>query len=303
MVTSTVTAAVQGKGTVTVSALGVTGGRLTPDVSFNGAAQQVIYDSKGQMGPLSANFISHDGGSSMATPQWAGLVAIANQLRQAGGETGLAPLTTAQVLQQMYGPLYASSSTYFHQPSIGKSTPDYVATNYNSLGGLGSPVANLLVPALAGPEVTFGAPSAPASPGAPFQVTVTLTDAVTNQPVTGYTGTIRFSSSDPAAGLPASYTFTPADRGSHTFTFTLNTPGAQTITATDGTWTYITGSTSVPVNLPMPGPSPTTTTLVDSANPSNVGDLVNLTAFVAGAPPSAPSRSLTAAAHWAPRPC
>ena len=38
------------------------------------------------------------------------------------------------------------------------------------------------------------------------------------QIATGYTGTIYFSSSDVQAGLPASYTFTAADAGVHTFT-------------------------------------------------------------------------------------
>ena len=51
--------------------------------------------------------------------------------------------------------------------------------------------------------------------------------------VTGYTGTVDFFSSDPLAVLPASYTFTAADGGTHTFTATLETAGLQSITATD----------------------------------------------------------------------
>ena len=46
-------------------------------------------------------------------------------------------------------------------------------------------------------------------------------------------GTIQFSSTDPQAVLPASYTFTAADAGTHTFTVTFKTAGAQSITATD----------------------------------------------------------------------
>ena len=49
----------------------------------------------------------------------------------------------------------------------------------------------------------------------------------------GYTGTVHFTSSDAQAGLPADYTFTAADAGSHTFTVTLKTAGTQSITATD----------------------------------------------------------------------
>src|SRR6202043_2261331 len=51
--------------------------------------------------------------------------------------------------------------------------------------------------------------------------------------VTGYTGTVTFSSSDVQAGLPASYTFTTADAGVHTFTATLKTAGTQSITVKD----------------------------------------------------------------------
>ncbi len=50
---------------------------------------------------------------------------------------------------------------------------------------------------------------------------------------TGFLGTINFSSSDPQAVLPASYTFTAANAGSHTFTVAFKTAGPQSITATD----------------------------------------------------------------------
>src|SRR6202007_3088431 len=54
-----------------------------------------------------------------------------------------------------------------------------------------------------------------------------------NQPATGYNGTVTFSSTDPAAQLPAAYTFTSADQGVHTFQgVLLPTPGNQTISIT-----------------------------------------------------------------------
>src|SRR5262249_20865127 len=59
-----------------------------------------------------------------------------------------------------------------------------------------------------------------------------------------YTGTIHFSSSDNAALVPADYTFTPADNGSHTFTATFNTGGTQSLTARDTTTSSITGTQS-----------------------------------------------------------
>ena len=68
--------------------------------------------------------------------------------------------------------------------------------------------------------------------------TVTVRDTI-GQVATGYTGTIYFSSSDVRAGLPASYTFTAADAGVHTFSATLKTAGTQLLTAYDSTGTLV----------------------------------------------------------------
>ncbi len=80
--------------------------------------------------------------------------------------------------------------------------------------------------------------------GTPFTVTVTAKDA-SNATVTGYTGTIAFTSNDGLAVLPANYIFTGADAGVHTFTtgVTLKTAGnGKTVTVTGsgktGTATY-----------------------------------------------------------------
>jgi hypothetical protein len=64
--------------------------------------------------------------------------------------------------------------------------------------------------------------------------TVSAKDASGNV-VSGYTGTVNFSSSDVKAGLPASYTFTAADGGSHTFSATFKTAGTQSLTVKDST--------------------------------------------------------------------
>jgi hypothetical protein len=88
--------------------------------------------------------------------------------------------------------------------------------------------------------------------GSPLAITVTAVDGSGN-PVTGYTGTVHLSSSDPKAQLPADYTFTTADAGSHSFTVALGTTGQQTITASDGVYRSITGSSgSITVS---PGPA------------------------------------------------
>jgi len=93
----------------------------------------------------------------------------------------------------------------------------------------------------------------------PFTVTVTALDSLGNT-VTGgrYQGTIHFTSSDSAANLPANYTFTAADAGVHTFTnaVTLNTTGAQSVSATDTALSSLTGSTAVGCCGPQAGETP-----------------------------------------------
>jgi hypothetical protein len=78
-----------------------------------------------------------------------------------------------------------------------------------------------------------GFPS-PVTAGAAGSFTVTASDAYGNR-TTGYTGAVRFTSTDPWAVLPPGYTFTAADAGQHTFSATLKTAGTQSLTATDTT--------------------------------------------------------------------
>jgi hypothetical protein len=84
--------------------------------------------------------------------------------------------------------------------------------------------------------------------GVPFDVIVSAIDQY-NQAAVGYTGTITFSSADPhGAILPADYTFTLADGGSHTFAglTILYTAGIQDVTVTDAA-NGLTGSANVTV--------------------------------------------------------
>jgi plastocyanin len=85
-----------------------------------------------------------------------------------------------------------------------------------------------------------GFPSA-VTAGVAGTVTVTIQDS-SGHTVTGYTGTVHFTSSDLQAVLPADYTFTAADAGVHSFSLTLKTAGTQSITATDTGSSSITGS-------------------------------------------------------------
>jgi hypothetical protein len=86
----------------------------------------------------------------------------------------------------------------------------------------------------------------PALPGLPTPVIVVALDA-SNHVVAGYAGTVHFSSSDGSATLPADYTFTASDHGSHLFAATFATAGQQTLTATDTASDSLTGCVSVRV--------------------------------------------------------
>lgn len=97
------------------------------------------------------------------------------------------------------------------------------------------------------PRFQVQAATANAVPGIPFQVTVTAQSSVGFQ-LGNYNNSVHFTSSDPAATLPADYTFVPStDNGSHTFTVTLNTTGPQTVTATDTVINAMTGSGPVDI--------------------------------------------------------
>jgi hypothetical protein len=88
--------------------------------------------------------------------------------------------------------------------------------------------------------VASGLPT-PRTAGTSGSIRVTAADS-SGTTATGYTGTIHFASTDPAAILPADYTFTAADAGTRTFSVMLGTAGTQSVTATDTVTPSITGS-------------------------------------------------------------
>jgi hypothetical protein len=83
----------------------------------------------------------------------------------------------------------------------------------------------------------------PTPAGSAGVFTVTVVDGNGN-PVTGYLGTVHFTSSDPQATLPRDYTFTAADGGTHDFGAVLKTAGPQSITVTDTSFSNLIGTQS-----------------------------------------------------------
>jgi subtilisin family serine protease len=68
--------------------------------------------------------------------------------------------------------------------------------------------------------------------GTPSAITVSTEDSYNNI-ITCYRGAVSLDSSDLNATLPAVYTFTASDAGTHTFAVSLDTAGTQSITAQD----------------------------------------------------------------------
>jgi Ca2+-binding RTX toxin-like protein len=123
--------------------------------------------------------------------------------------------------------------------------------------------------------------------------TVTARDAFGNT-VTNYTGTVTFSSSDGAAMLPADYPFVLGDNGVHTFTATLETPGTQSITATDKANSSVTGTqANITVNSPAPIFRP-----IDGVDSQNRGVVCFEITFQILAPPSPATDTFHYAIDW-----
>ena len=125
----------------TVNASGM---RTIPDVASdaNPNTGVAVYDSyNGGSSPW-----YQVGGTSVATPCWAGLIALADQIRVSAGQTNLSGPT------QTLPALYSLPAGDFHDITSGTSTgsPNYTAAaGYDLVTGLGTPRANLLVPDLA----------------------------------------------------------------------------------------------------------------------------------------------------------
>jgi hypothetical protein len=257
------------KGIVTQS----TTKRTSPDVSYDANPNTgfPVYETYGNSS--SAPWLQY-GGTSDAAPQWAALVAIADQGRAIDGEAALSGTTLMK-------DLYSLPSSDFHDVTTGTSSgsPRESATaGYDLATGLGTPIANLVVVGLVGGSATSSSTihfsisgASTATAGGSYSFTVTALNA-NNQVDTAYTGTVKFASSDPSAVLPANYTFKASDAGTHTFTVTFKTAGTQSLTVTDTSNASSTGSeTGITV---FPG---ATTELVYLQQPSSglVGNSIN----------------------------
>jgi hypothetical protein len=213
------------------------GARALPDVAMDsGAAQEYdVFTST-----LTADFKTAsrsavgwlgDAGTSAAAPIWAGLIAIADQGRALAGGT---PLTG---YSQALPALYSLPAVDFHDIESGNNG-DPAGPGYDLATGLGTPVANLLIPDLAAYEIPSKLaikiePPASAVVGTTFGLTVEVNDRFGN-PATGGTVTVALGNNPGDATLGGTLT-EPVENGVANFSdLTLSQAGAgYTLTVTD----------------------------------------------------------------------
>jgi subtilase family serine protease len=115
--------------------------RTTPDVAYdaNPSTGFYVYDSYENSGWLSV------GGTSAGAPQWAALIAIADQGRYLAGKTTLDG--ASQTLYAIYRMSQSSQYTYFHDVTSGNNGGS-AGSGYDQVTGNGSPIAYMVVDGL-----------------------------------------------------------------------------------------------------------------------------------------------------------
>jgi hypothetical protein len=222
--------------------------RTVPDVSLDASfmSNVVIYDSSG------GGSFQLAAGTSVSTPCWAGLIAVADQIRATAGLPSLSGLT--QTLPR----LYALPSADFHDITTGNNnynnTGGYIASaGYDLASGLGTPVANLLVPDLAGPTTNIVS-------GQVFSDNNDDGTAERNEPGVAGAGVYLDENNDgihesyePLANTDANgqYSFTGLPTGATGTVRVLSLPAGYLQAATPPATYTVSGTSASTVNLPL----------------------------------------------------
>ncbi|HYV37005.1 MAG TPA: hypothetical protein VE988_14965, partial [Gemmataceae bacterium] len=201
------------------SVISANGMRTNPDVGYSsdGSAGFPIYDSYDS--PAGSPW-ERLGGTSAAAPQWAALIAIADQGRALHG------LGSLDGPSETLPKLYALPTSFFHDITTGDSTgtPNYTAGNgYDLVTGLGSPRADAVVAALVGLSVISSSPAVGSTVTvAPVSYTVNFSDFVNTASLQASDFTVDGAAADQVtlnpAGLAATFTFNTnpvTSQGSH----------------------------------------------------------------------------------------
>lgn len=236
-----------------VPGLGTIAHRMVADVAFNAdpfSGQYVAILVPGKTTPIWMSI----GGTSLATPQWAGIMAIVNSSRVAVSKPVIGDPHTA--LYQQISTASATYSSVFADITLGTDGTCFTCAakvGYDQLSGLGTPNVTNLVAAL----VTAPATVAPPPPAAP-----PIVDVIT---VTGKVGTVLSFTATATAANSVSFTMSGAPNGlvmSSTGAATWAAPLAgvyTTIVVAKDSVTGLSGQTTATVNISPSGTGPVIT--------------------------------------------
>ena len=182
-----------------------TGSRSVPDVSMDAAAAVPVYDTFDN--PADAPWVGA-AGTSLSAPMWAGLVALADQGRLSNS------LATLDGPSQTLPQLYQMPSGAFHDIATGSNGGFAASPGYDLVTGLGTPVANLLIPSLGG------------TPVVPAAATFVAADTATGGTWTGSYGADGYWDFNGASALPSYAQITPAGQSSWTWNASTADPRA-----------------------------------------------------------------------------
>ncbi len=221
--------------------------RVYPDVAAdaNPYSGVPIYDSYdfGSSSPW-----AQYGGTSLACPLWAGMIAVADQGRAVAGRGSLdGPSQTLPMLYQMasgdFRDVIAGGSLSENQSSTGPvpygSTPGFVAASgYDMTTGRGGPVANLVIPQLVGgTQLAFGQQPSAAGAGNAISpaITVLVEDSLGNVVTSDNSNVTLAIGSNPGSGTLSGTLTVAAVHGVATFSnISVNNPGGgYTLIASD----------------------------------------------------------------------
>ena len=173
-----------------------TGKRTIPDVSFDGSATSGVTCFRN--GNASYDYY----GTSLSSPCWAGLIAIADQGRVEEGASVFN--STADPMQTLQA-IYSLPESDFNQVTSGYNGLS-ASAGYDELTGRGSPIANLLVPDLVSYDFSTTKlaittePPASVTAGADFGLTVSVENE-SGTVLTSFDGTVEIGlSSNPGTG-------------------------------------------------------------------------------------------------------
>jgi subtilase family serine protease len=246
--------------------------RAVPDVSMDADPDTGVYVLDSYSGGW-----FQVGGTSLSTPLWAGLVAIANQGRALNGETSLNGLT------QTLPTLYNLPSSDFNDITVGNNGTYSATPGYDLVTGRGTPIANLLVPDLANSNINWsptvsGPTAASTNQNTPLTLSGSNAITLTDQIAGTNTDSLTLSVNDG--------TLTLGSTSNLTFTSGANGSASMTVSGAIGDLeSAVSGLTYTP-NTNYSGPDSLSVLLADPAANVSASASVALTINAPSVPPS-----------------